>query len=265
VTSLLDPTLLLIRSSLLCCRATRLFVAERQLFRLSSSFNCSLIERACSRSSYECHCRSPIDLSTPVKTRICHTSAYLSRERLIASEEANIVAKQNEQEPERWARLKQLRLNKKQAAQVEKEVAKADKETDRAENKKKQLERLEQLHPDLCESTHPRATHAQWANVVKRRGVRFKSNYATVYCWHCREKVPAGANSWVMRKQSKKTAGRGSRGLRKKINIHFCERCGISPADDRQLRTPKKIADPPSPSYFRSPGRVRLYSGQRKN
>jgi hypothetical protein len=180
---------------------------------------------------------------------------------LIASEEANTVAKQNEQEPERWARLKQLRLNKQQAARIEKEVAKADRETARAEKKKKQLARLEQLHPDLCETTHPRATHAQWANVVKRLSFKFESKDKTAYCLNCKEKIQAGDNSWVMSKPSKKNASRGSR---KKVKIHFCVRCGISPKDIRPELTTRKIVDPPSPSYFQSPRRVRLYSGQRK-
>jgi hypothetical protein len=194
---------------------------------------------------------------------------------LIVSEKVNDVMEQSEQDLPLWAKLKEQRLNREQSALAEKKTALAEKEAIRAEKKtalaekeKKHLAKLEELHSDLCDTTHPRTTHAKWANMVNQRGVKLKSIYTTVFCLNCKEKIPVRDKSWVMRvmsKKSKKTASRGSRGTRKKIKLHFCERCGISPEDVRQVRTTKKIVDPPSPSYFQSPSRVRLYSGQRKH
>ena len=183
---------------------------------------------------------------------------------LIVSEKVNDVAENNEQNLEQWVRLRELRHNKKQAARAEKEAGQAEKEAARAERAKKQLAKLEILHPELCEITHPRTTHAKWGSMVNRWGIKFKSTYTTVNCLNCKEKIPVRGKSWVMSKNSKNTSSRGSRGTRTKIKIHFCKRCGISPEDVRQVRTAKKIVKPPSPSYFQSPSRVRLYSGQRK-
>lgn len=179
------------------------------------------------------------------------------------------MAKQNESDEEKWARLKKLRLEKtkssasvKQDARFEREDVHAKKEMVRARKQQKDLETLETLHSEICERTHPLISHGAWGNIVIQLGFKSESTEDPSRCANCHSDIPPGETSWVMNKRIRQNTGKRSK---QKFKVHYCRKCGL-PLLLPEPGTPKqKKSKTPSAGAVGSRKSARLFSGPRGN
>jgi hypothetical protein len=146
----------------------------------------------------------------------------------------------------------------------------AEREALRSEKKQKQLARLEGLHSEICESTHPLISHDAWVNIMITLNVKLESTEDSTRCLNCASVISPGEISWVFFSRSLPGMSRAKKGTSKKTKVHCCQECGLPlilpiPGTSKKKKISNKHSNLPNPGALVPRKGVRLFSGQRRN